>query len=300
MTTAPARSYLFIPGHSEPRLATAFDWGADAVVLDLEDGVPAGHKDRARRLVQQALAAHQATARSRPACWVRINSLDSGGWREDLPAVVRPGLCGIRVPKAHSPAALQELDDALRTCEQKAGMPAGSVRLTCSIESAAGLLAVPAIATAPRVAFLAFGAADFAADIGCGVDDESAISLWAQAYLVASARAAGAAPPIAPPYLRVRDREGLLRTSQRARDLGFFGRSLLHPSQIATVHAVFSPSSGDMAWAREVIHRYEEAVAAGSGGTLTAAGEFVGPPIVLRARRLLELAQAFPPVEEEP
>jgi citrate lyase subunit beta/citryl-CoA lyase len=253
VTAALARSYLFIPGHAEPRLATAFDWGADA----------------------------------------------GEGWREDLPAVVGPGLYGIRVPKVRSREALQELEDALLVCERQAGMPAGGVRLTCSIESAAGLFAVPAIAALPRVAFLAFGAADFAADIGCGVGDESAISLWAQAFLVASARAAGAAPPIAPPYLRVRDREGLLRTSQRARDLGFFGRSLLHPSQIATIHAVFSPGGEEVAWAREVIQRYEEAVAAGSGGTLTAAGEFVGPPIVLRARRLLELARTFPPAEEE-
>ena len=293
--TGAARSYLFVPGHSKRMLAKAFELGADALVLDFEDGVPAGYKDRARELVQRAIAARHNAGRTRPFCWVRINALADTDWRDDLRAVVQPGIAGIRVPKVHSLETLEELDEALRPCEERAGLRVGSIRLTCNIESAAGLMEARAIAVAPRVSYLAFGAADFAADMGCWVGESGLATLWAQTFLVVSVRAAGATPPIAPPFLRIRDRKGLLRSTQVARALGFFGRSLLHPSQLDVIHRVFSPSGEDITRALDVIRRYEEAVASGVGGAVTAKGEFVGLPTVLQARALLELAKAIDP-----
>ncbi len=177
--TGAARSYLFVPGHSKRMLAKAFELGADALVLDFEDGVPAGYKDRARELVQRAIAARHNSGRARPFCWVRINALADTDWRDDLRAVVQPGIAGIRVPKVRSLETLEELDKALRPCEERAGLRVGSIRLTCNIESAAGLMEARAIAVAPRVSYLAFGAADFAADMGCRCSPSDRSTLFA-------------------------------------------------------------------------------------------------------------------------
>ncbi len=283
-----ARSYLFAPGDNERLLAKVWDAGADAVVLDLEDAVAEERKSAARELVTRTLR-DCLTSRpgSRPDAWVRINDLAGLHWRDDLRALPAAALVGLRIPKAESVADLDRLDEELVQAEERADVDRGRVRLTCTIESAVGLLEARSLAEHPRVSHLAFGEADFVADIGAEVTEDGRSTLYARSQLVVAARAAGIAAPIAPVYTRLEDEDGLRRSTEAARVLGFFGRSAIHPRQLAAIHDVFTPDPEAVRRARDVVRAYEEA----GGGAATTSGEFVDAAVVRRARRILELAE---------
>jgi len=283
------RSYLFAPGNDEKLLARVWDAGADAVVLDLEDAVPEAEKAAARRRVATALAARALTARSR--ALVRINPLEGPHWRADLEAVSLPGLFAVRVAKAESPEAVRSLDATLTRLERERGLAEGAVEIALTIESARGLRAAEAMAAAsPRVRNLCFGATDFAADLGIEPGDDEAETLHARSELVLASRAVGIDPPIASVHRRVEDDDGLRRTTEAARRLGFLGRSCIHPRQLAIVQAAFTPGPEELARARGLLEAYEKARAGGSAAVLAAGGEFVDPAVVRRAQKLLDLA----------
>ncbi|MEM7585155.1 MAG: CoA ester lyase [Acidobacteriota bacterium] len=292
-----ARSYLFVPGDNERLLGKVFDAGADAVVIDLEDAVSAERKDAARELVQRTLVQRAADDASRQPIWVRINDPRIGDWRADLEAVCGDPratrlITGLRLPKAESLRQLQLLDEALRRVEQQASLPPESLRITCTIESATGVANAARLAALPRVSFLAFGEADFAADIGAELDADSTATLWARSSLVVAARSAGIAPPIAPVYTLLDDPEGLTRTTVAARRLGFFGRSCIHPRQLEPIHDAFTPTAERVAMARRILAAFDR-----NGGTVavTEDGQFVDEAVVRRARAVLELAAMSAP-----
>lgn len=289
--TLLCRSYLFAPGDNERLLAKVFDAGADAVVLDLEDAVAPDRKDAARELVRRTLSEHSGSG---PTVWVRINDLRSSHWQADVEAVlgdpaVARGLAGLRVPKAESSREIRSLDEAMRPGEKQAGLEPETLAITCTIESAAGLDVARDLARQPRVSHLAFGEADFAADIGAELDDGAVATLWARSSLVVTARAAGIAPPIAPVYTRLDDDDGLRRSTLEARRLGFFGRSCIHPKQLPQVHETFTPRPEQVEAARRILETFE---AAGGGATVADDGTFVDRAVARRARAVLELAQA--------
>ncbi|MEM7049259.1 MAG: CoA ester lyase [Acidobacteriota bacterium] len=277
-----ARSYLFAPGNDERLLGKVFDAGADAVVLDLEDAVPVAQKARARDLVVAALATRDTTAG--PQVWVRINGLDSELWRHDVAALAELPLTGLRVPKAEDPQAVAGLAATLGE--------SSAVRLTLTIESARGVLAAGELAAVERVDRFAFGAADYVADVGADGADPRA-TLWARSRLVAVSAAHRLLPPIAPAYTALADEAGLEATTREAKALGFFGRSCLHPRQLATVHRVFTPTAEEIAAARQVVAALEAARAAGRAVAVDASGRFLDPAVVRRAERVLALAEAF-------
>jgi len=217
-----ARSYLFAPGNNPKLLAKVFDAGADAVVLDLEDTVQLNQKLEARRMVADVLSKSLC---SKSSVYVRVNVVLSGFWREDIAAVVAPGIAGIRLAKAESADEVKRADEALAVAEGKAGMPLGSLRIVPTIESARGVIAAFEIASAPHVEALSFGAADFVRDIGAamhlGGDADELQTLYARSHLVAASRAAGIQPRISVSsgghaFIRRRSRWST-RSSRRAR-----------------------------------------------------------------------------------
>ena len=210
------RSYLYVPGHDRRRLERVFDHGADAVVLDLEDGVPAPRRGEARMLVADVL-------RSR-AAWVRINSACTDEAERDLEAV--GGLAaGVRLPKVGS------AEQARWLLERVTGVP-----LICSIESGEGLAAARAIAAVPGVSALSLGSRDLTSDLGC-VDSWTAL-LHARTQVVAACRAAGIQAVDSVYYAA--DLDGLRAASEAARRLGFSGKSTLWPEQVAVINRAFS------------------------------------------------------------
>jgi citrate lyase subunit beta / citryl-CoA lyase len=267
------RSWLFGPGHSERILARVFDAGADQVLLDLEDAVAADQKDRARALVAEALAGRAA--------WVRVNRPGTDLCAADLAAV--GGLVrGLRLPKVESAADVAWVRERLHGRD---------VSLTASVESAAGVLRAAEIAAAPGVVHLAFGNVDFGLELGVDPGDDQA-TLLARSHLVLASRAAGIDPPSDGVWVRYRDLDGLRAEALRARRLGFFGKSAIHPDQVPVINEVFTPTGEELDWARRVAAAFE---ASGGAATRLEDGEMVDVPVAERARRLLAAEWAASP-----
>jgi citrate lyase subunit beta/citryl-CoA lyase len=165
------------------------------------------------------------------------------------------------------------------------------VRLYPTVESAVGVLRAGELAAASdRVARLGFGAADFLADIGAPGPAHGPATLAARGQLVLASRAAGIGAPVDSVHTIVDDPAGLRESASAARQLGFFGKSVIHPAQLPVVHEVFTPGGDELAWARRV--------AATGGDPTTVDGEFVDPPVLARARGLLALAEILSTKEE--
>jgi citrate lyase subunit beta/citryl-CoA lyase len=248
-----------------------FDAGADAVVLDLEDAVPAAAKETARTMVAETLE-------ERPA-WVRVNAVGTPYCAADLEAVGDHAL-GIRLPKVES---AEEAEWASRR------LPGMS--LICAVESARGVLAAAEIASVDAVRALSIGLVDLRHDLHSG--EGLLPTVYARSHLAVVSRAAGLDPPIDSVYPNIDDLRTLREHAEFSRSLGFFGKSVIHPRQLPVVHSVFTYTEAELAWAREVVGAFERS---GGEALRLPSGEFVGAPIADRARRLLERAIALPGV----
>ncbi|MBV9578181.1 MAG: CoA ester lyase [Chloroflexi bacterium] len=282
MSLPPLRSWLYAPGNNAKLLERVFTGGADAVILDLEDAVPAGEKLRARAMVAEAVRAH-AGVRG-PALFVRVNHPETGLAEADVKAVLGPGLDGLRIPKVESAA----------TVGLVAEWTGGGVPLVCNVESAAGVWNAREIAAAtPDVLTLAFGSADFLRDVSGLASPEALETLHARSHVVLAARVAGVRSPVDGVYTRLDDDAGLELTTRQSRTLGFSGRSALHPRQVPIINAVFTPSAAEVAQAREVVAAANAAEATGSGALRLPNGDFVDIAVVRRAEAILELDAAL-------
>lgn len=280
-----ARSYLYVPGDQSSKLERALDRGADALVLDLEDGVAVSAKDTARETV----AAFLATGPTGPELWVRVNAdrLD-----DDLPAVATATVAGVLIPKAE-PALLARADALLTAAEQDVGLAPGSLRVIPLIETARGLLAVAELARGPRVLRLGIGEADLAAELGIRPGPDRAELAPHRAALVVASAAAGLAAPIAPVEtdLSMSDTELAERTRALLRE-GFRARTAIHPRQVPVINTVFTPSEDEIAEARDIVARLEEAERNGSGVAVDRRGRMIDEAVARSAREVLARAGA--------
>ncbi len=291
----PLRSHLYAPGNNEKLLGRVFEAGADAVVLDLEDAVPLAEKERARELVA-AVVMTRAGERS-PTVFVRVNHPSTGLTAAEIAAVVRPGLTGIRVPKAEEPNDVRQIAVWITAAERAAGLPAGSVALIPIIESAKGVWYAEEIAAAdPRVLALAFGAADFVRDLELRPSIEGTETLYARSRLVLASRVARVRAPIDSVLTRLDDEDSLHAEAMQARALGYFGKSAIHPKQLPAIHDAFTPTEGEIVHARAIVAAEGEAELTGLGATTTEGTEgpgreFVDIAVVRRAQQTLALAE---------
>lgn len=285
------RSLMFVPGNREDMLAKAPSVPADAIVIDLEDGVPPNEKPHARATAADAIATLAAAGRS---VHVRVNGLRTGLTRDDLAALVRPELAAVHLPKVEAAQDLRDLDVLLREQELARGIRPGTVRSIALIETARGVLRCDDICRASdRLVALALGAEDLSRDLGVprpvgepGAHD--ALS-FARATLVYTARAYRLLA-VDTPYPHVRDDAGLIREANLARALGMNGKYAIHPAQIEPLNRVFSPSPEEVAEARRIIAAYEAAAARGLGA-VSVDGRMVDEPIVRAARELVAFAE---------
>ena len=275
-------------------IAKAAQRGADGLILNLEDAVAPSNKELARNAVAQALAALDF---GRAEVIVRINPLDTQTGYRDLLTIAPAKPDAILLPKVGSPEEVRFAAWTLARLEEMHGLPPGGIRLMCMIESAAGVLAAAQIAGChARIAALLFGAADYSAEVGCAITPEATAAggplLLAQSQIVLASRAAGI-DAIDTPHMRLDDPDGLARSSQRARQLGFDGKSAIHPGQIGAINSVFSPTSEQIAWAERVL----AALPGGDGASMGAPqlgaaildGQLIEAPHLLRAHRILAL-----------
>ena len=289
MELAPLRSHLYAPGNNLRLLEKVFSGGADAVTLDLEDAVPPAEKLRARELVADTI--RRRADKTNPAIFVRINHPSGGLAEAEIKAAVQPGLAGMRIPKIEDAETVRRVAAWTEQAEVANGVPPGSVVLICTIESALGLMRAFEIASAhSRVLALGFGAADFVRDAGITPGPEGLETLYALSQLVVASRAAGIRPPIDSVYRHLDDPAGLEKSARLARALGFFGKSVIHPKQVAIVNAVYSPTEEEIENARKIVELAERAEAQGKGAIQDSRGEFIDVAVVRRAQGVLALA----------
>lgn len=283
------RSWMFVPGHRQRMIDKALGLDADALMLDIEDGVAPAEKDRARRLIGEALARERQPRE--PLRFVRINAIGHRRMEDDLAAVLRPGLDGLVLPKVESAAEVAAVESRVAAHEAACG---ARLRLLVAIESPRGLLAAPAIAScSDRVAGLMFGAEDFGRELGLPASrqGEAQELLYARSALVVAAASAHV-QAVDGVWVDLRDPQGLERFALQSRRLGFTGMSSIHPSQLAPINAAFRPGAEEIDYARKVIAAYEEAAARGDG-SVAFGGQLIDRPIIERARRTLDLAGAL-------
>lgn len=274
------RSKLFVPGARPELFAKAMAGDADALSLDLEDSVLPEHKASAREAVAAWLATDAVGALPK-AIIVRVNGADTPWFADDLLAVVHPNLSLLNLPKIESVDALDMAVRALEAAEAERGI-ASPIRLLVNIESPAGLANAAAIAAAhPRVAGLQLGLGDLFEPLG--IDRRDAANVHAVLFALRMAAAQAGVFVLDGAFPDVADSEGFSEEAQRARRLGYLGKSCIHPRQVALANAAFAPAAEELEWARRV-------VAAADGNTRGAFlldGRMVDLPFLKRAQALL-------------
>ena len=284
-----ARSHLYVPGDKPEVLAKALGRGADALIVDLEDAVAPASKDAARTVVAEWLSGLPAAADNPVQVWIRINSGDMG--HTDVRAVLSPAVTGVVAAKTESAEELVALHAVLTAMEDKIELPAGSIGVVPLLESANAVLNALSIAKAPRVQRLQVGEADLRADIGVELGADGRELLYVRSQVVLISAAAGIDPPVGPVDTNFRDTEALAESTRAVKRMGYVGRACIHPAQAAIVNEVFTPTADEVAAAKDLIARFDAAMAAGDGVCLDAQGRMVDEAVVRQARRTLSLAR---------
>ncbi|NOZ78489.1 MAG: citrate lyase ACP [Acidobacteria bacterium] len=281
------RSRLYVPGNQPKLMLSAGLYGADGIILDLEDSVPPAEKDAARILVRNALAAMDFGSSER---MVRINQGELGA--ADLEAIAPHNVHTILLPKVERPEQVERTAAKLR---ELAGHD--TPFLMPILESPLGIRNAYEIAAAdPSVVALTLGLEDLSAELGAPRTPEAWESFLARQTTVYAARAAGV-QPIASVFSDVRDSAGLEAYVRRERGLGFDGVGCIHPRQIPVVHRAMAPSEAELTRARRIVEAAREARERGLGA-VAVGSKMVDPPVVAQAERTVRLAVAAGMLEE--
>lgn len=255
---------LFVPGNRPERFDKAAASGADAIIIDLEDAVPAAAKDLAR-------ASLRVDFTTLPIL-VRINSSGTAWHADDLVAVSKLPFAAIIVPK-------MEIASFGRS------EPARRHPVVALIETARGMSEARQIAALPSVARVAFGSIDYCADVGCSHTRDALLT--ARSELVLASRLASKLPPIDGVTTTLDNAQAVIDDSRYARDIGFGGKLCIHPRQVEGILTGFRPDESEIAWARKV--------QSSGDGAVSVDGAMVDEPVRLRASSILARSNAKPP-----
>ncbi len=285
----PRRSALYMPGSKPRALQKARGLPADALILDLEDAVVPAEKVAARATVAEAV---HARAYGRREVVIRINSLGTAWGGDDLAMAADCRPDAILVPKVHAASSLGDVELRLK------GTGAEGVPLWAMIESPLGVLNIREIArSSPALACLVIGTNDLAAELRAADTPERAALVPALASCILAARAHGLAI-LDGVYNVIQDLEGLRAQCRQGREMGFDGKTLIHPGQLATANEVFGPSAEDVEAARRLLAAFEQAKAAGHGVAVVD-GRMVENLHAASARRVLAQVEAIRALEAE-
>ena len=281
------RSMLFLPGNNPNLLINGNCLGSDAVIFDLEDAVAPDQKDAARILVRNTMRYMDF---GKCEIIVRINSIDTPYWQQDIDAVLpyKPSL--ILLPKTGTAQDALAADAYMTEVEAKLGFEPNTVGLMPLIETALGVENSYAIASCTkRVQALFLGAEDLTADLQCKRTKEGKEIEYARTRLVVAARAAGV-DVYDTPFTDVNDDEGIVKDAEYAKALGFTGKSSISPRHVEVINQVFSPTMKEIDYAYEVMDAIAEAKAQGKGA-IALYGKMIDAPIVMRAQRTIAAAE---------
>jgi citrate lyase subunit beta/citryl-CoA lyase len=277
------RSVLTVPVTNPRFIEKAPSSGADVICLDLEDSIAPAEKAAARA---HAAAAIDSIPRGPYSVFVRVNGEHTGLLEDDVGAVVRPGLDGIIVSKASSPETIKRAARLVSSLEPSRG----SVAIVPLIETAAGVMdSLVILRASPRVTAAVFGAEDFATDMGIQRTRDGEEVRWARAQVAVACHAAGVIP-IDTPDPDYTDEEYLEREMALARSLGYRGKLVIHPTQVAIANRMFAPSEAEIGEARAIVEIFEREGLQQGRAAIPLDGKMIDTPIYERAKRLLETA----------
>jgi citrate lyase subunit beta / citryl-CoA lyase len=266
------RSSMYVVAHNERHVQKAYESEVDAVILELEDAVAPSMKVAAREAAVEILSSPPPKP-----TYVRVNPFGTGLTLADIEAVAGLPIDAIRIAKTESREDAYTVGRLLDELDSEA-----SVQVL--LESAKGVEAIEGIVRAhPRVVGVGIGEQDLRADLGAAEDG----LLYARSRAIFAARAAGLAPPWQSVWIDLKDQEGLRETTVAGKQLGFFGRSAIHPSQVGIINEVFTPTDEELARARELTEALDDAKDAGSAGLQLPDGTFIDNAVVLGAQRTL-------------
>ncbi|HEY1612538.1 MAG TPA: CoA ester lyase [Rhizomicrobium sp.] len=283
------RSMLFVPADSERKLEKAQSSPADALILDLEDSVAAANRPKARALTRD----YAQSAKARASLWVRINPVGSADYSADLDTVVEAKPAGVIVPKPDSPDTLRTLDYDLLTLERALGLAERGIAVipVASETPPAALTLGDYRNPPPRLAGLTWGAEDLSAALGAATnrDDDGNFAFTyrvVRSLCLIAAKAAGVAA-IDTLFADFRDRAGLERYARTACREGFTGMLAIHPGQVESINAAFTPSEADVEHARRVVAAF-----APGAGVASLDGKMLDQPHLKQAQHILALHEA--------
>jgi citrate lyase subunit beta / citryl-CoA lyase len=282
------RTRLYLPGNNPDLMLNAGLFGADEIILDLEDSVAPAEKDSARVLVRNTLMAVDFGEAEK---LVRINPLETPYGRADIEMVVPAAPDMLLIPKCNEAKDIADVEALVSAVEKKYSFK-HKILFMPLIETARGVLNAYEIAKASdRVVAMCWGAEDLSADLGVERTKEGRESFVSRGLVILAARAAGV-QPLDTVFSDIRDTAGLIESTKEAIALGFEGKGVIHPGQIEPIHKVFAPTPERIEYAQKVIAAIEKARAKGSG-VAALGSKMIDAPIEARARKILKLAEAL-------
>ena len=286
------RSMLFVPANNPGIIRDSYLYRQDSVMFDLEYSIDITEKDSARYLLFNMIKKMKPLYKeSGIELVVRINGLDTEFGVEDLEASIRAGIEVIRIPKTDTVENVYEVEKHIERIEKESGIEVGRTKIIVAIEGPLGALNALEIAKcSPRLIGMAIGGEDYVTNLKTTRSEDGVEMLMGRAMIVMAARTAGIAA-LDSVYSDVNNDEGFLKEASMIKQMGFDGKSLIHPRQIELIHNLYTPDEKSIKKSLRIIKSTEEALAEGRG-VFTVDGKMIDKPIIERAQHVLNLAKA--------
>ena len=281
------RALLYMPGDSRPKIEKAISLGVDSICMDMEDGTAHNRKEKAREVIAKAL---QELDFGDAEKLIRINGIGTGLEEDDLAMTLPHHPSGVVIPKAESLEQIQWLSNQIEEMELSQGWELNQIRILAVIESAKGVANLREIATHPRLDALVFGAEDYAASVGATRTRNGQEVLYARSKVVLHA-AVNELQAIDIVFVNFKDAVNLKIEALLGAQIGFTGKQIIHPNQVAPVQEAFSPSEKEIDYAERLLGAFDIAEAEGAG-VIAFEGKMIDLPLVKSARSIIERAKA--------
>lgn len=289
------RTMMFLNAQKPGLIKDPYIYKPDSIMLDLEDAVAEKEKDSARFSLFHALKEINYRGIE---CIVRINGLDSDLWEEDIRCAVAGGADGIRIPKTETAEDVKKVEKAVEEAEKEFGVEPGKVLIMAALESAKGVLnALDICKASDRLFGIALSGGDYTKDLQTHITGTGVELMGARQHMIIAARVAGV-QCFDTVYTDLDDMEGFIKDVETIHLMGFDGKSIINPRQIAPVHKIYTPSQKEIIFAQKVVKEIDEKKALGIG-VFTVDGKMIDIAFYDGAKRTIELAKASGVLKEE-
>ena len=289
------RTMMFLNAQKPGLIKDPYIYKPDSIMLDLEDAVAEKEKDSARFSLFHALKEINYRGIE---CIVRINGLDSDLWEEDIRCAVAGGADGIRIPKTETAEDVKKVEKAVEEAEKEFGVEPGKVLIMAALESAKGVLnALDICKASDRLFGIALSGGDYTKDLQTHITGTGVELMGARQHMIIAARAAGV-QCFDTVYTDLDDMEGFIKDAETIHLMGFDGKSIINPRQIAPVHKIYTPSQKEIIFAPKVVKEIDEKKALGIG-VFTVDGKMIDIAFYDGAKRTIELAKASGVLKED-